>query len=145
MRLQVFRKSRWTDVPQLDRQLIPTAGTSNSKGSQTPIRCGTTMLWTMLWISNVVDRCFAERFVDNVVDDVVRQCCGRCCGHWCRHCCVNTNCDIRHSIARLNTTSARRTSNIVKSQQTKSNRLCTEARTKRVMELVVNDLLILRI
>ena len=40
VRLQVFRKSRWTNcqVPQLDRQLIPTAGTSNSKGSQTPIR-----------------------------------------------------------------------------------------------------------
>ena len=40
VRLQVFRKSRWTNcqVPQLNRQLIPTAGTSNSKGSQTPIR-----------------------------------------------------------------------------------------------------------
>ena len=40
VRLQVFRKSRWTNrqVPQFDRQLIPTAGTSNSKGSQTPIR-----------------------------------------------------------------------------------------------------------
>ena len=38
--LQVFRKSRWNNrqVPQFDRQLIPTAGTSNSKGSQTPIR-----------------------------------------------------------------------------------------------------------
>ena len=40
VRLQVFRKSRWTNrqVPQFDRQHIPTAGTSNSKGSQTPIR-----------------------------------------------------------------------------------------------------------
>ena len=40
VRLQVFRKSRWVNrqVPQFDRQLIPTAGTSNSKGSQTPIR-----------------------------------------------------------------------------------------------------------
>ena len=40
VRLQVFRKSRWTNcqVPQFDRQLIPTAGTSNSKGSQAPIR-----------------------------------------------------------------------------------------------------------
>ena len=40
VRLQVFCKSRWTNrqVPQFDRQLIPTAGTSNSKGSQTPIR-----------------------------------------------------------------------------------------------------------
>ena len=38
--LQVFRKSRWTNrqVLQFDRQLISTAGTSNSKGSQTPIR-----------------------------------------------------------------------------------------------------------
>ena len=40
VRLQVFRKSRWTNrqIPQFNRQLIPTAGTSNSKGSQTPIR-----------------------------------------------------------------------------------------------------------
>ena len=40
VRLQVLRKSCWTNrqVPQFDRQLIPTAGTSNSKGSQTPIR-----------------------------------------------------------------------------------------------------------
>ena len=40
VRLQVFRKSRWTNcqVPQFNRQLIPTAGTSNSKGSRTPIR-----------------------------------------------------------------------------------------------------------
>ena len=40
VRLQVFRKSRWTNrqVSQFDRQLIPTAGTSNSKGSQTTIR-----------------------------------------------------------------------------------------------------------
>ena len=41
MRLHVFRKSRWTNrhVPQFDRQqLIPTAETSNSKGSQTSIR-----------------------------------------------------------------------------------------------------------
>ena len=32
VRLQVFRKSRWTNrqAPQFDRQLIPTAGTSNS-------------------------------------------------------------------------------------------------------------------
>ena len=37
VRLQVFRKSRWTNR-QFDRQLIPTAGTINSKGSQTPIR-----------------------------------------------------------------------------------------------------------
>ena len=40
VRLQVFRKSRWTNcqVLQFNRQLIPTAGTSNSKGSRTPIR-----------------------------------------------------------------------------------------------------------
>ena len=40
VRLKVFRKSRWTNrqVPQLNRQLIPTAGTSNSKGSQTSTR-----------------------------------------------------------------------------------------------------------
>ena len=38
--LQVFRKSCETNcqIPQFNRQLIPTAGTSNSKGSQTPIR-----------------------------------------------------------------------------------------------------------
>ena len=40
VRLQVFRKSHWTNrqIPQFNRQLIPTAGTSNSKGSQTPVR-----------------------------------------------------------------------------------------------------------
>ena len=40
VRLQVFCKSRGTNcqIPQVNRQLIPTAGTSNSKGSQTSIR-----------------------------------------------------------------------------------------------------------
>ena len=38
-RLQAFRKSLSTtcQIPQFNRQLIPTTGTSNSKGSQTPI------------------------------------------------------------------------------------------------------------
>ena len=36
---QLFCKSRsYCQVPQFNRQLIPTAGTSNSKGSRTPIR-----------------------------------------------------------------------------------------------------------
>ena len=40
VRLRVFRKCCRTNcqIPQFNRQRIPTAGTSNSKGSQTPIR-----------------------------------------------------------------------------------------------------------
>ena len=74
VRLQVFRKSRRTNcqIPQFNRQLIPTAGTSNSKGSQTsihpvarhnkiPTNSGsqsrpTTNCWTLSAKSNKVSR-----------------------------------------------------------------------------------------